>query len=443
MKHLITIMQNEFRHFARSTFKIISLFLFIVAAIYGLQNGYTLLKKQKEEIESIKNKNKLTINEVTVWYDAGKKGPDDKPWIDVTTPVRAIWYAPAVAFKEPSELIPFSIGQAEQYGYYKQVTNRSSTMDADLAEEIANPERLMTGTLDFSFAILYLLPVLSIILLFNIGGLEKDLSFNKLIEINNINNKKWLLARFGFYFFLLISLIILLMFTYALLTGALTELAGNFIRFCMLIVFYTALWFGAFYFINLKGKGSAGQAIKMVSLWIILCIVIPGTVHQLVTLKYPASYMTDFLDASREETYKIYDLPSDNIAQQLLTIYPQLAHTQHGKDTLKNELIIGNSTSGITNQLMKNAVKKIENINENKNNFIRNSYFFNPVSWFQNKMNSLSETDYDAYYRYRQTIQQMIDQKVEIQLMDSWNKVKVDKERFLRYVDTFSNINKK
>ena len=69
----------------------------------------------------------------------------------------------------------FSLGQSEQYGYYKRVTNWSTTFDSDLAEEIANPERLAIGTLDFNFVFIYLSPILLIILLFNIGGLEKDL----------------------------------------------------------------------------------------------------------------------------------------------------------------------------------------------------------------------------------------------------------------------------
>ena len=80
-------------------------------------------------------------------------------------------------------MMVFSLGQSEQYGYYKRVTNWSSTFDNDLAEEIANPERLAMGTLDFNFVLIYLTPILLIILLFNIGGLEKDLNFDNLIYV--------------------------------------------------------------------------------------------------------------------------------------------------------------------------------------------------------------------------------------------------------------------
>ncbi|MGO3109532.1 MAG: DUF3526 domain-containing protein [Sphingobacterium sp.] len=438
MKQLFTIIQYEFRHFSRSPFKIASLILFIGAAVYGLQNGYTLQNWQNAEIETIQAKNKETITEVTAWYDAGKKGPDDKPWIDVTTPMRAIWYAPSSVFKTPSPLMPFSIGQAEQFGYYKQVTNASSTFDSDLAEEIANPERLAIGTLDFSFVILYLLPVLAIILLFNIGGLERDLGFDRLIAVNHSSSRKWLMARFGFYFLLITGTLLILMLIYAIRASG---LSGTFILLFLLILLYTLVWFAAFYFINLKGKGSANQAIKMASVWLLFCVIIPGGVHQIASLKYPGSYMTDYLDASRDETYKLYDLSADTLKQRLLAAYPNLAQTMYAKDTVADKSIISNSSSGLTNKLMKEAALTVEKGNEDKNRFIRNTSWFNPVSWFQNRINALCGTDYYAYRRYRSEIQAIIDKKVELLLHDSWNKETVDKKRFLEYVNAFNNNN--
>ena len=71
-------------------------------------------------------------------------------------------------------MMVFSVGQSEQYGYYKKVTNWSSTFDSDLAEEIANPERLALGTLDFNFVFIYLCPILITVLIFNIGGWKRS-----------------------------------------------------------------------------------------------------------------------------------------------------------------------------------------------------------------------------------------------------------------------------
>ena len=171
MNTSIQIFRSEFIHLIRSPFKLITIGLFVFAIIYGCQNGHNLYEKHNKEISSIKSKNQELINEMILQYKAIESGDQEKPRRDPTTPYWAIWNTPSHALKYPSSMMVFSLGQSEQYGYYKRVTNWSSTFDSDLAEEIANPVRLAIGTLDFNFVFTYLSPILIIILLFNIGGL--------------------------------------------------------------------------------------------------------------------------------------------------------------------------------------------------------------------------------------------------------------------------------
>ena len=92
-------------------------------------------------------------------------------------------------------------------------------MDSDIIEEISNFERLVNGNVDFSFLILYLLPLLLIILLYNIFGLEKDLKINNLI-LNQIGSyNKWIINRLIFYIFLVSSFVNILM----LLVGVINQ----------------------------------------------------------------------------------------------------------------------------------------------------------------------------------------------------------------------------
>ena len=59
--------------------------------------------------------------------------------------------------------------------------------------------------------------------------------------------------------------------------------------------------------------------------------------------------------------------------------------------------------------------------------------------YFQNKINEISRTDYYAYRRYRENIQNTIDKKIEFILRDTWNREEVDKERYIRYLQEFKN----
>ena len=106
---------------------------------------------------------------------------------------------------------------------------------------------LLLFTLDFNFVLIYLTPILLIILLFNISGLEKDLNFDNLIYVNNISKKNWMLARFSYYFILLNILLFLLLTPYGLLSGVFQNEAISFLKLSFLILTYLFIWFFVFY----------------------------------------------------------------------------------------------------------------------------------------------------------------------------------------------------
>lgn len=437
MKSYIRVTQTELIHLTRSPFKTTSILLFVIAIIFGSHNGYQLLKTHNKQIISISSKNTNSIEDMLLTYEGIENGTLEKPRRDPTIPYWAIWNVPSHAFKHPSPMMTFSLGQSEQYGYYKRVTNWSTTYDSDLAEEIANPERLAIGTLDFNFVFTYLSPILIIILLFNIGGLEKDLKFDNLIYSSKIKKEGWILARFLFYYLFVTALIFILTIPYALVVGVFENHTVQYIHFLLLLFLYLILWFTIFYFINLSGKGSSDQALKMISVWMLLCIIIPGTIHQITSLKYPTNYMTDHLDVSRELSNNIFNLPEDDLKKGLLDEYPFLQNTLYASDSITNAATINRSVSGLINSLNKNVSISIEFSSKKKNKFIKSFSKLNPVTTFQNEMNSIAETDFYAYRDYRTRIQDMIDKKIELILGDTWNNVTVDRYRYAEYVKSF------
>ena len=437
MTRYIEIARSEFVHLVRSPFKTISLTLFGLAVIYGCQNGYGLFKDHKEQIMAIKTDNERSIDRMIIQYEEIEQGIIDKPRRDPTIPYWTIWNTPSYAFKSPSPMMVFSLGQSEQYGYYKRVTNWSTIFDSDLAEEIANPERIAIGTLDFNFVLLYLAPILVIILLFNIGGLEKDLRFDNLIFLNNISKEQWLLTRFSFYYILTFSLLFILTIPYAFFSGVFQGDGQQYINFLLIILLYLLMWFTIFFLVNVSGNGSSDQAVKMISIWLAFCIIIPGAVHQFSSLKYRDNYMTDYLDVSRDQSNKIFELPTETLREELLKAFPTLQTTLYAADTSLNKGIINRSLSGLVNMLNKDVARTIEWSSEKKNKFVRSYSVLNPITFFQNEINTLTDTDYYAYKKYRDDIQVMIDKKINLILQDTWNKVSVDKEKYIQYVGSF------
>ena len=116
-----------------------------------------------------------------------------------------------------------------------------------------------------------------------------------------------------------------------------------------------------------------------------------------------------------------------------------LKNSTYAQDTTIDKGIVNRSISGLVNVLNKKAAVKIEEESELKNDYVRSTLILNPVMYFQNKINEISRTDYYAYRRYRENIQNTIDKKIEFILRDTWNREEVDKERYIRYLQEFKN----
>jgi len=432
----LSVFLFEFKHFIRNKAKLFSYIFFMLLCFFSIYNGFEIMQKQLNTIKEIKDKQELEFIQTMEWLEK-KKGPEDKPWVKIEDPYWSIQYTPSYVVKNPSSLFPLGIGQSEQFGFYKKVTRWSSTYDSDMVEEISNYERLINGNIDFSFLVIFLLPILLIILTYNINGLEKDLNFHKLISVQNKKINYWVFSRLLFYLLLLIvSVNILILFV-----GLFNDTYSNvksILKIVLISNLYIIFFSVVFYFINKHARNSSSVAFKMISIWLLFCVIIPGSVHQYVSFKYPANYMTDFLDVNREQTYEVFKLDNIDLYDVLMVIHPELVDTKKAEE-LDNKLI-RRSISTIINQMNIDAANEIERQNEVKNEAIRFSYFFNPVSYVQNLWNSCTFTDYNAYREFRLKIEESISARNKLMVLELWREQKVDKENYAKYLKVLNNL---
>jgi ABC-2 type transport system permease protein len=331
----------------------------------------------------------------------------------------------------------YSIGQAEQYGFYKEISVWASPYDSDIAEEISNPERLQLGTLDFSFIVLYLLPLLLLILLYNIKGAEAEQGFLPLIEVQTGSKNAWLLARVAFYGMLSMVVLAGLMFYGAMLTGVLSVENSVFINILLLLFFYLSFWTGIYFFILRQGKSSVINTLQMIGIWMLFAFIIPATVHQWVSIEKPANLMTDFIDVTRDGQEKLFSQPDSVQLKQLIELFPAISKSPFIKDSNKTKEALSFSASGLGSKMIKEAIAPIKGQSEAKNALIQKTYWFNPITFFQNQLNALTQTQYNNYENYRTDIQTLIDKRIKIMVIDIWNDVKVDKQKYMEYTKTF------
>ena len=423
----------ESRHFFKSKAKIYSYLFFVLLCLLSIINGYKMFNKQTQTILKINDQKKIENERVLNWFDSINKGPENKKWINVEDPYWAIRSTTSYIFKEPSSLMPLGLGQSQQFGFYKKVNRWSSTYDNDMVEEISNYERLISGNIDFSFIIIFLLPIILIIFTYNINGLEKDFGIHKLILIQSNRLKLWIFTRLLFYLLLILFTISTIIISVGLFNNGLHNIQ-SILSLILISSFYIIFFFIVFYFIVTNGKSSSSNALKMISFWLLFCVIIPGSVHQYVSYKYPVNYMTDFLEVNRKQTYDTFKLKNSDLYNKLLEIHPDINNNDIDFDINLERRKIRRSISSIINQMNIEAANKIERQNEDKNSLIRSTYFFNPVSFVQNIWNSCTSTDYDSYKKFRSEIEKSIKSRNKLLVLELWKEKKVDKKTYREYL---------
>ena len=429
----LNIFLYEARHFFRSKAKLYSYLFFLLICLFSIFNGFKISNKQTQTILEINEQKQIEYENILEWFDKENKGPDDKSWINVEDPYWAIRSTPSYVFKAPSSLMPLGIGQSQQFGFYKKINRWSSTYDDDIVEEISNYERLINGNIDFSFLVIFLLPILLIILTYNINGLEKDFGFHKLISIQNNRVQIWILTRLLFYLFLVIFSVNILILFVALFNSGFSSIQ-SILNLILISNLYIIFFFVVFYFLNKSGKSSSSIAFKMISIWLLFCVIIPGSVHQYVNFQYPVNYMTDFLDVNRKQTYDTFKLENSDLYNRLIKIHPEIALNQDSLEINLESRKIRRSVSSIINQMNIEAANEIERQNEDKNRLIRLTYLFNPISYVQNMWNSCTSTDYDSYKNFRFKIEESIKSRNRLLVLEMWKEQKVDKEIYQEYL---------
>tara|TARA_B100000900_G_C20310550_1_gene605976 strand:- start:184 stop:630 length:447 start_codon:yes stop_codon:yes gene_type:complete len=122
------------------------------------------------------------------------------------------------------------------------------------------------------------------------------------------------------------------------------------------------------------------------------------------------------------------------VLDKLLVIHPEINNYDTYFDLSLERKKIRRSISSIINQMNIEAANKIERQNEDKNNLIRLTYFFNPVSFVQNIWNSYTSTDYDSYKKFRSEIDESIKSRNKLLVLEIWKEKKVDKKTYREYL---------
>ena len=300
---------------------------------------------------------------------------------------------------EPLSII--SNGQGDIYSNYKKIVLYFDESYEMSTTELISPLEQLFGLLDLSFIWVYLLPLIIILLSFNVLSAEKETGRLSLITSQPIRLAQWVLARLALRFLLLIFFLVAT--TVLLLSVLHVPVFQNtvvFVQLILLLNLYAAIWFSISFLINLLGYSSGKSLILLTNIWALFVFLIPSIVNQLGEEIHPLPSRLELINHHQ----MMYNEMENNLEEELKELYKR--HPEWSSDDPMTK-DMSNSTGWNINYLAKQYIAQVKHrpsVNayeqqiDSKNEWLRKFSVLSPSLIVQESFSDLAGTS-TRYYR--------------------------------------------
>ena len=238
--------------------------------------------------------------------------------------------------KPPHPNALFAIGQSDLYPYY----SRFSAIDRFnmlINEEIVNPINLLIGKLDFSFFIIYLLPLLIIAMTYDLLASEKESGTFTLLRIYRPNTLQFIFSKWLIRVLWLLAILYSSIFCSMLAFSPFSMAQYDFGTLIILLMttLYALFWFAVCFALNMFLKSALFNGIVLTMFWVFIVFLMPTVMNTVMKEHYP-------LPSRNEQIVKQRQIKEDTDEQQTYSQYLE-KHPEYQafkSDTVGNAIIM-------------------------------------------------------------------------------------------------------
>lgn len=231
-----------------------------------------------------------------------------------------LYYAQFALVNETPSLAGLSIGQRDVNPSVQRVTIRgleAQKYDADLN----NPTNLLLGTIDFSFVLIYLFPLLIIAFTYSAVSEERENDTWRIVAVQSRNLLGFIAQLFAVRVAVVLAVLLLLLGLAVPILNL--PLNGPFWAFVGTSVGYVLVWFGICFWVASLHRSSGTNAVLLVSLWLGLLLLLPAALNQYLLNKYPLPEAFATTVKQRKGYHEKWDLPKQPTLDKFYAHYPQ------------------------------------------------------------------------------------------------------------------------
>lgn len=295
-----------FKNFIRSKPVIIALALYFFTGIVSILIGKQFLQKQQSAITTVSDFQKKHI-EHNVRYNTGEFG-------------LLMYYLKFAYINRPEPIAALAIGQQDINSTIQFLTIRgleAQRYDTDLY----NPYNLLSGNFDLSFVIVFLFPLLIIALSFNSLSQEKEGGTWMLVNIHAKKPLSLLLQKLSIRIFAVLGLLLLLLLAAQLIIHI--PMDEKMIAYSATSMLYMLVWFAISFVVIALHKSSSLNALLLLSVWVLLCLLVPAAINNYITAKYPVGEAYSAFIKQRDGYHTRWDKNRDSTMNAFFNHYPQ------------------------------------------------------------------------------------------------------------------------
>ena len=307
--------RNEWRLLRRESSFWVVVALLIVSVGYAWSNGATFRNQRALEVEQTNAEARAHLESEREAALAG--APDE-----FSARVRQ---ARTVALAPPGPLADFSIGQSELYPYHAEISLFRRHDDLFRKYQLQSPLTLHSGRFDLSFVVIYLLPLLLIVLSYNLLSSEREQGTLALTLTQPISTRSLLLAKLlprAVAVLLVFSLLVALAF---LANGELSsERVVRAGLWLVSAVAYAGFWVALIAAVNALGRTSETNAVLLACFWLLFVVVVPAVLNVVLQTAVPSPSRLAYVSEMRAATADAARASSDLLANYYED-HPELA----------------------------------------------------------------------------------------------------------------------
>ncbi|MCG8425223.1 MAG: DUF3526 domain-containing protein [Proteobacteria bacterium] len=272
MKAVLRRLHCEFRHAARSRAVVMALVLVVVAGAVAAHLGAADVADTQRDLAALDGEidaQELKLRSVhRADADVGLIG------YFLTFPTK----------HEPSPWAALSAGVSSAFPYSQHLRLLGLVPQLD-SEATGSPGIASLGRFDLSFVIVFLVPLLIIALAHDIATRDDELGIGSLVAAQPLSTFQLVVER-------LFAVGILLAGVIGLLVGLAAAIAGvkfdhTLATWLGLALLYAAFWLVAVLAVVAGSKTSISALLRLIGLWITLCIVVPAVLNAIVLTFFP------------------------------------------------------------------------------------------------------------------------------------------------------------